>query len=157
MSSLVKKILSSSWAIPNYDYTNVVKAFFKNSLGGAKYVPKEVIKFYGQCNGFGVYALNDIFSLERLYNEAENFLEFIDAMGLTEENEASVLVPVADDGMGGYYAFKSAVKDPTIYYLDHEFPSPLEECQSFKNFNEFLEHIKDLADSLDEDEDEEEE
>ncbi len=39
---------------PNYDYTNVVKAFFKNSIGGIKNVPKEIIKFYGQCNGFGV-------------------------------------------------------------------------------------------------------
>ena len=154
MSSIVKKVLSSSWSMPNYDYSNIVKDYFKVILG-LKHVPNEVIKFYGQCNGFGVYALNDVFSLERISQERDAFFEFIDAMGLEEDMVKYNLVPVADDAMGGYYVFKSSVKDKTIYYLDHENPRPLDECMSFENFNKYLEDLKEMVDSFDEEDNDE--
>ena len=47
-------------------------------------------------------------------------------------------VPIANDGMGGYYAFLSNSKEETIYYLDHEFP---DEIQTYKNFEDFLSEI----------------
>ena len=54
-------------------------------------------------------------------------------------------IPVADDGMGGYYAFLSNKNDEKIYYLDHEFP---DDIQAYNNFEEFLDEICSLDSNI---------
>ena len=40
-----------------------------------------------------------------------------------KHDETAQYIPVANDGMGGYYAFIGNKKDENIYYFDHEFAS----------------------------------
>lgn len=125
ISNILKKYVNSSGFIVNYDYSNIVKCFFKDTMN-LKYVPKNVIKFYASCNGIIIKFLSDIFSLDQIKEEYEHFDEFIKAMELEDDMKKYNLVPIADDGMGGYYVFKSNVKDDHIYYLDSEYPEKLE-------------------------------
>ena len=88
-----------------------------------------------------MYGLSDIFSIEELQKEYENFDEFIKAMGLEEDMKKYNFVPIANDGMGGYYVFISNEPSDKIYYLDAEFPEELEECMVYENFKQYLEEL----------------
>lgn len=93
--------------------------FFKNELNCSN-VPKQVIDFYNKYDGKRLI-INEIFSKEEIKQEINGyFKEFLNS-GI-KHNENDMLIPIADDGMGGYYAFIGNKQDENIYYFDHEFP-----------------------------------
>ena len=114
---------------------NDVENYFYNELKCAN-VPNGVLEFYKEYDGCSL-SINDIFSLEGIKNELTEFFEdFLKGMDI--DSSEYKYVPIADDGMGGYYAFLSNNEEETIYYLDHEFP---DEIQSYENFEEFLNEL----------------
>ena len=113
-----------------------IEKFFRNELQ-CENIPKGVLEFYKKYDGCSL-SINDIFSLEEIKQILlDEFDDFLDAMGI--DKEEGRYVPIADDGMGGYYVFLSSEKDETIYYLDTEFPDEIQDL--YKNFAEFLEDI----------------
>ena len=93
--------------------------FFKNEWNCSN-VPKQVIDFYNKYDGKRL-TINEIFSKEEIKQEINGyFKEFLNS-GI-KHNENDMLIPIADDGMGGYYAFIGNKQDENIYYFDHEFP-----------------------------------
>lgn len=97
-----------------------MKDFFKDELNCSN-VPKQVINFYNEFNGKEL-TINKIFSKEEIKKEINgHFKDFLNA-GI-KHNENDMLIPIANDGMGGYYAFVGNKKDENIYYFDHDFPS----------------------------------
>lgn len=107
-----------------------VKAYFSDELGLTN-VPTGVIEFYEEYDGARL-SINDVFSLEEIKQELEDFDIFLKAMGLNPDTDK--YVPIANDGMGGYYAFLSNSDEETIYYLDHEFPDNINSYESFEDF-----------------------
>ena len=113
-----------------------------------KNVPKDVIKFYASCNVVVIKSLSEIFSLQDIRKELDEFNDFIVGMDLKEDMERYNLIPIANDGMGGYYVFKANEKDEHIYYLDCEFPEKVDNCVKFDSFNNYLEEIYDIQNRL---------
>lgn len=112
-----------------------VEKFFYEELE-CKNVPEGVIEFYKDYDGCSL-SINEIFSLEDIKNEVSEFFDdFLKGMGI--DFSEYKYIPIADDGMGGYYAFNADNDDETIYYLDHEFP---DEIQSYENFEDFLNEL----------------
>ena len=109
-----------------------VEKFFKEDLD-CKFVPNGVLEFYKKYDGC-MLSVNDIFSLQEIEEEmADYFKSFLKGMGIDSEER---YVPIANDGMGGYFVFLSDKDEEIIYYLDHEFP---DERTTFDSFEEFLE------------------
>ena len=112
-----------------------IKKYFHEELK-CENVPDGVIEFYKEYDGCRL-SINDIFSIQEIKNElSEYFVDFLGGMGI--DYSKNKYVPIANDGMGGYYAFLSNSKEEMIYYLDHEFP---DEIQTYENFEDFLNDI----------------
>lgn len=94
-----------------------MKEFFEKELK-CTHVPQQVIEFYTECDGKDL-KINKIFSKKEILEEMDNFKQYLNA-GI-KHNESDLLIPIANDGMGGYYAFVGNKKDENIYYFDHEF------------------------------------
>ena len=152
MRDFYYKILMMDGFLPNYRYDQVVKTFFKNEIK-AKNIPKQVVDFYARCNGFTIMYLLDVFSLERIKKESKEFLEFIEDMQLEDDMKEYNLIPIADDGMDGYYVFKSNVKDDHIYYLDTEHPEKVDNCFKYKDLKDFLQDLYDNQKSFNKEDD----
>ena len=93
---------------------------------GCTNVPKQVLEFYDKHDGIDL-TINEIFSFEKIIEEYNGlFKEFLSS-GINHDLDAQY-IPIANDGMGGYYAFIGNKEDENIYYLDSEFPEdePLE-------------------------------
>ena len=106
------------------------ESYFKDELE-LTHVPAGVVEFYKEYDGARL-SISDVFSLEEIKEELEDFDIFLNAMGINPET--SKYVPIANDGMGGYYAFLSNSEEETIYYLDHEFPDDINTYDSFEDF-----------------------
>ena len=83
-------------------------------------VPEQVVDFYNENNGKSL-KINDIFSFETIVKEYNGFFKTFLSGGINHDSSAQY-IPIANDGMGGYYAFVGNKDDENIYYFDHEFP-----------------------------------
>ena len=91
--------------------------FFEKKLKCTN-VPKQVLEFYAKCDGKDL-KINKIFSKKEILEEMDNFKHYLNT-GI-KHNKNNFLIPIANDGMGGYYAFVGNKEDENIYYFDHEF------------------------------------
>ena len=82
-------------------------------------VPKQVVDFYNEHNGMDL-TINEIFSFEKIVEEYNGFFKDFLSSGVKHDSSAQY-IPIANDGMGGYYAFIGNRNDENIYYFDHEF------------------------------------
>ena len=112
--------------------SNVLE-YFKNTLN-CSYVPKQVVEFYSKYDG-ARFTINDMYSLKELKDLASDFKYESKAFKIKYEDD--MYIPIADDGMGGYYVFSSNKKDNKIYWIDSE------------NIGSKWFEYKDLADFLD--------
>lgn len=114
-----------------------IKMIFKEKLK-CEFIPVGVINYYLENNGEDI-AAGYILSLENIVDETSNFrTQFLPFMDMTDENDK--FIPVADDGMGGYYVFSSKRNEEKIYYLDHEYgPTKID---SYENFGQWYDQMK---------------
>jgi len=63
----------------------------------------------------------------------EHMQEYLDGYGKGYKVEDWYFI--ANDGMGGEYAFSTKGNDERVYYFDHEYPETL---KAYKNFTEFV-------------------
>lgn len=132
LNSIIKKF-EKNLELKKQEKQNIEK-FFSEELK-CKFVPHGVIEFYKEYDGCEL-SINNIFSLEEISNEIKEFFcDFLEGMGINTDKYK--YIPIANDGMGGYYAFLANRKEETIYYLDHEFP---DERMTYNNFEEFLKY-----------------
>lgn len=97
--------------------------------------------------------INEIFPLEiikELLKPDSDFMMFVEEMQIEGEMNEYGFVPVADDGLGGFFVFASNQKDNAIYYIDHEKKFNIKKCAKFVDFEEFLEEQDKLMDYLNE-------
>lgn len=84
-------------------------------------IPKQVIDFYNEHDGMNL-KINEIFSFEQIVKEYNKFFpEFLS--GGMKYDPSAQYIPIASDGMGGYYVFIGNKEDENIYYFDHECPT----------------------------------
>ncbi len=81
-------------------------------------VPKQVVDFYNENDGMDL-TINEIFSFKKIVEEYNGL--FKDFLSGGEHDLDAQYIPIANDGMGGYYAFIGNKEDENIYYFDHEF------------------------------------
>ncbi len=83
-------------------------------------VPKQVIDFYNEHNGMRL-TMSEIFSFEEIIEKYNGFFQDFLSSGIKHDSDAQY-IPIANDGMGGYYAFIGNKEDENVYYFDHSFP-----------------------------------
>lgn len=119
-----------------------VEKFFEEDLN-CEYVPNGVKEFYKKYDGCRL-SINDIFSLKQIEKSLNEFFPtFLVGMGI--DGNVYKYVPIADDGMGGYYVFLSNKEEEKVYYLDHEFP---DEPVIYDTFEDFLDDILSMDSDL---------
>lgn len=82
-------------------------------------VPNQVVEFYNKHDGMSL-TINEIFSFNEIIEEYNGFFKEFLSAGINHDSSAQY-IPIANDGMGGYYAFIGNKKDDNLYYFDHEF------------------------------------
>ena len=105
----------------------------------AVFMPKDYIEFMSITDGLSL-SISEIFSyydLPKENGEENDFKQkYLDAYGL--DYRAYEWLFFANDGMGGYYAFRNTQDDDKVYYFDHEFPSDL---KTYKTFTHFIKQV----------------
>ena len=81
------------------------------------FLPDSYKYFIDRTNGLSL-DVGEIFSSTEL-NAIENMQEYLDAFG--KDHKAEDWIFFADDGLGGYYAFKKIKADQKVYYYDFQF------------------------------------
>lgn len=111
---------------------NNVDEYFKMQLG-CEFVPKQIIEFYENYDGAS-FLISDIYSLKSLKDLKEQFIN--DANNFEIEYTKDKFIPIANDGMGGFYVFSSNKNDEKIYWIDSE--NVGQEWMYYQNLEEFL-------------------
>lgn len=114
---------------------NNVEDYFKSELN-CSFVPKQVIEFYEKYDGID-FDINELYSLKQIKEETNELKEYSDSYEIDYDNNK--YIPIANDGMGGYYAFLSDREDEKIYWIDTE--NVGNEWKQYKDLSEFLNEV----------------
>lgn len=100
-------------------------------------LPKDYLNFMSITDGLSL-RISEIFSVSEFITEqtSEFKQKYLDAYGMNYKSNDWLFF--ANDGMGGYYAFKNISGDKKVYYFNHEFPNYLE---TYKTFTHFIKKI----------------
>lgn len=140
LEKVIEEVQEKTGLISFFETDNSdVENYFKNVLK-CEYVPKQVIEFYEKYDGAS-FDINEMFSLENIKNEAEEFANCADEYEI--DYNVDKYIPIADDGMGGYYAFLSSTNSEKIYWIDTENVG-----NEWKSYNDLSSFLKEMLESV---------